>query len=75
MARKARQAPDPVALEEALRARPEDFEFFEAMRRLECAYPERPRLAHSTRAAEDPVRLAHAAALEFPPPITYKNPP
>jgi type VI secretion system protein ImpH len=67
MARQARQAPHPVALEEALRARPEDFEFFEAMRRLECAYPERPRLAHSTKPAEDPVRLAHAAALEFPP--------
>lgn len=67
MARHARQAPDPVALEAALRDRPFDFEFFEAMRRLECAYPDRPRLGHSTKPAEDPVRLAHAAALEFPP--------
>ncbi|GAB2917713.1 type VI secretion system baseplate subunit TssG [Paraburkholderia jirisanensis] len=67
MARHARQAPDPVALEAALAQRPEDFEFFEALRRLECAYPEAPRLARSTRAAEDPVRLAHAATLEFPP--------
>ncbi|MFC0396988.1 type VI secretion system baseplate subunit TssG [Paraburkholderia rhizosphaerae] len=66
MARDARQAPDPVALEHALRTRPHDFEFFEAMRRLECAYPARPRLAHSTRPAEDPVRLAHTAALDFP---------
>ncbi|MGF6936693.1 type VI secretion system protein ImpH [Paraburkholderia sp. UCT70] len=66
MARESRQAPDPVVLEAALRASPEDFEFFEAMRRLECAYPERPRFGHSTRPAEDPVRLAHAAALEFP---------
>jgi len=54
-------------LEQALRERPQDFEFFEAMRRLECAYPERPRLARSTKPAEDPVRLAHAATLEFPP--------
>ncbi len=66
MARNARQAPDPVALEAALRERPFDFEFFEAMRRLECAYPARPRLGHSTKPAEDPVRLAHAATLEFP---------
>jgi type VI secretion system protein ImpH len=67
MARPTRQTPDPVALEEALRARPEDFEFFEALRRLECAYPDHPRLGHSTKPAEDPVRLAHAATLEFPP--------
>ncbi|WP_186089611.1 type VI secretion system baseplate subunit TssG [Burkholderia gladioli] len=66
MARNARQAPDPVALEAALRERPFDFEFFEAMRRLECAYPARPRLGHSTKPAEDPLRLAHAATLEFP---------
>lgn len=66
MARDTRQATDPVALEAALRARPEDFEFFEAMRRLECVYPERPRLGHSTKPAEDPVRLAHAAGLAFP---------
>lgn len=67
MARHTRQAPDPVALEEALHERPFDFEFLEAMRRLECAYPDRPRFGHSTKPAEDPVRLAHAATLEFPP--------
>lgn len=66
MARHARQAPDPVALEAALHERPFDFEFFEAMRRLECAYPDHPRFGHSTKPADDPVRLAHAAALEFP---------
>jgi type VI secretion system protein ImpH len=61
-----RQAPDLVALEAALRTSPRDFEFFEAMRRLECAWPERPRLGQSTRPAQDPVRLAHAATLAFP---------
>jgi type VI secretion system protein ImpH len=66
MARNTRQTSDPVALEAALRERPFDFEFFEALRRLECAYPERPRLGHSTKPAEDPVRLAHSASLEFP---------
>src|ERR1700754_3824817 len=66
MDRKARQASDSVALEEALRARPQDFEFFEALRRFECAYPQNPRFAHSTKPADDPIRLAHAATLEFP---------
>jgi type VI secretion system protein ImpH len=66
MARQARQASDPVALEEALRARPQDFEFFEALRWFECAYPRHPRFARSTKPADDPIRLAHAATLEFP---------
>jgi type VI secretion system protein ImpH len=66
MARKARQASALVALEAALRERPQDFEFFEAMRRLECAYAQHPRFAHSTKPADDPVRLAHAATLAFP---------
>lgn len=72
MARDTRQTPNPMrqdaaALEAALRDRPFDFEFFEAMRRLECAYPAHPRFGHSTKPAEDPVRLAHVATLEFPP--------
>ena len=58
------QAP---ALEAALTNRPQDFEFFEAMRRLECAHPEQPRFGHSTRPADDPVRLAQAVSLEFAP--------
>lgn len=66
MAREPRQTADPLALEAALGERPEDFEFFEAMRLLESAYPALPRFGHSTRPAEDPVRLGHAASLEFP---------
>ncbi|RUL77715.1 type VI secretion system baseplate subunit TssG [Dyella choica] len=63
----ARQAPDPVALENALRERPEAFEFFEALRWLESAYPGRPRLGRSTKPAEDPVRLCQTPSLEFAP--------
>ena len=67
MAGTARQAPDPVALERALREQPEGFEFFEALRRLECAYPGRPRLGESAKPSEDPVRLCHTPSLAFPP--------
>ncbi|MGB3747193.1 MAG: type VI secretion system baseplate subunit TssG [Rhodanobacter sp.] len=67
MARPAGNTPDAVALENALRDQPESFEFFEAMRRLECAFPERPRLGHSTKASDDFVRLGQTPSLAFAP--------
>lgn len=67
MARAARQTPDPVALQRALQEHPEAFELFEALRRIECAYPGQPRLGESTRPAEDPVRLGETPSLAFAP--------
>lgn len=67
MARKAGNTTDAVALENALRDHPEAFEFFEAARRLECVFPERPRLGHSTKAADDFVRLCQTPSLAFAP--------
>lgn len=67
MARTAGYAPDPVALERALEERPGDFDFFEAIRRLECAYPSRPRLGESTKPSEDFVRLCQTPSLAFAP--------
>jgi type VI secretion system protein ImpH len=66
MARPAGNTADAVALENALRDHPEDFEFFEAARRLECAFPERPRLGHSTKATDDFVRFCQTPSLSFP---------
>lgn len=70
MARPARHAAGPVsaaALQRALRERPQDFEFFAALRALERAHPQHPRLGHSTRPADDPVRLRHTPSLAFAP--------
>ncbi len=67
MARKAGNTTDAVALENALRDHPEAFEFFEAARRLECAFPERPRLGHSAKAVDDFVRLCQTPSLAFAP--------
>lgn len=67
MAGTAGQATDPVALLDALHDHPERFDFFEALRRIECAYPEQPRLGHSTKPSEDPVRLCHTPSLAFAP--------
>ena len=67
MAGTAGQAPDPLALLHALHGAPERFEFYDAVRRIECAYPQHPRLGRSTKPAEDPVRLRHTASLAFAP--------
>ena len=61
------RAPDAVALERALQERPGDFDFFEAIRQLECAHPTRPRLGESTKPSEDFVRLCQTPSLAFAP--------
>ncbi|OZB60517.1 MAG: type VI secretion protein [Lysobacterales bacterium 14-68-21] len=67
MAGTAGQAPDTVALLAALHAEPERFDFHDAVRRIECAHPDKPRLGESTKPAEDPVRLRHTPSLAFAP--------
>ncbi len=42
------------------------FDFFEAVRRLECAHPDNPRIGRSVRPIDDPVRLAQDPSLAFP---------
>lgn len=67
MAGPARHTPDPVALQNALRDQPESFDFFEALRRLECAFPQQPRLGHSSKPSDDFVRLCQSPSLAFAP--------
>ncbi len=74
--------PDEAALQEASQAmaqalwarlqdRPYDFDLFQAMRRIEGAYPHLPRLGTALRPQDEPVRFAQEAALNFAPaPIT-----
>ncbi|PWV64780.1 type VI secretion system baseplate subunit TssG [Plasticicumulans acidivorans] len=56
-----------VELFTALAAEPYHFDFWQALRRIECAFPERPRLGESSRLAEDPVRLSQPPFVIFPP--------
>lgn len=67
MARKARKSPDSVRLLKDLRERPQDFELFEALRRIECAFPQHPRMGQAARPQDEPLRLAQRASLEFAP--------
>jgi type VI secretion system protein ImpH len=56
-----------VDLFETLRRTPYAFHFFQALRRLECLYRDRPRLGKSIRLTDDPVRLAQEPSLAFAP--------
>lgn len=48
-----------------LRAAPGDHHLFQALRLVEAAHPDRPRLGQSRRPGQDPVRLGQAAELAF----------
>lgn len=65
MADQARAAPHDVM--ETLRKEPHRFDFFQALRLIECCYPDKPRLGTSSRASEDPVRLAQLPEMDFAP--------
>lgn len=59
-------APDLTRLD-ALKASPQSFHIFQALRLLEAAYDDRPRLGRSRRPSDDAVRLGQEAELAFPP--------
>jgi type VI secretion system protein ImpH len=50
-----------------LQEKPYEWGFFQALRRIECANPERPRIGESLRPLDDPVRLAQEPSLLFAP--------
>lgn len=54
-------------LNERMLVSPWGFDFFEALRRLECSRPDLPRVGTSQRLAEDPVRLGQQPSLTFAP--------
>jgi type VI secretion system protein ImpH len=56
-----------VTLMEQLEAEPYAFDFFQAIRRLDCANPDKPRTGHSLRPADDPMRFGQEASMAFAP--------
>jgi type VI secretion system protein ImpH len=67
MAGTERAAPHPVNPLDALQREPWAFDFFQALRRLECAFPDKPRIGRSKRPSEDAIRLGQEASLAFAP--------
>jgi len=66
MAGETRASDDPVAVRADLTARVHALEFFEALRRVECLWPDKPRIGTATRPADEPVRLGQSPSLDFP---------
>jgi len=50
-----------------LEAEPWAFDFHTALRRLDCAYPDRPQSGFAARPAEEPVRIGQDPSLTFAP--------
>jgi type VI secretion system protein ImpH len=65
MAESDRQASDSIAAEMSLR--PHAFNFFQAVRRLEAEYADRPRVGSSIRLEEDFLRFCQIPSLAFAP--------
>lgn len=65
MAAEDRQETRALALLQALQAEPERFDLFQALRRLECVFRDRPRWGEALRPADEPARLGQEAALTF----------
>ena len=67
MASKGRPASGSITPEQALANEACRFGFYQALRRLECAHAEKPRLGQSRRPVDDAVRLTQEASLAFAP--------
>jgi len=65
MASEDRAAAD--ALIRSLHEKPHGYSFYQAVRRLENARADLPRVGHSRRPSEDPIRFCQEASLAFPP--------
>src|SRR3954447_6533983 len=61
------QSGETADLLRPLAAAPERFDLFAALRLLEAAHPDRPRLGEARRARDEPVRLSQPPHLHFPP--------
>ncbi|KIN69995.1 Type VI secretion protein [Sulfitobacter noctilucicola] len=67
MATEKRAGPDTLSHLAKLMEEPEKHHIFQAMRVIDAAYPDAPRLGDSRRPREDRVRLGQEAELAFPP--------
>jgi type VI secretion system protein ImpH len=67
MADADRTSSHSVTLPDQLEEAPYAFDFFQAVRRLDCAQPDKPQTGMSSRVADDPVRFGQEASLAFAP--------
>lgn len=58
---------DPLSLLSELEAHPGRFDFYAALRQLECAFAHLPRIGEATRPADEAVRFGQHSSLAFEP--------
>lgn len=58
---------DHLTYLQALEMAPYRHDFFQALRRIECLFPQLPRIGQALRPADEAVRLAQEAAMDFAP--------
>jgi type VI secretion system protein ImpH len=63
------QEADIVSYFRALEERPFDFDFFQTLRRIECLFPDKPRIGQALRPADEPVRFGQEPSLAFAPAV------
>jgi len=67
MAGPDRETTDPLDRSAGLARDPHRYGFYQALRLIECAHPDRPRLGRGVKAADDPVFLGQEPSLAFAP--------
>lgn len=67
MASEARMPTESVTLAASMAAAPWNYDFFQALRLIECESAPLPRLGHSLRLADDPLRLGQKPDCSFAP--------
>ena len=67
MESQTRTPSDPVDTLTAMQDQPWEYDFFQALRRIECEAPHLPRFGHSLRLSDDPLRLGQQPDCAFAP--------
>jgi len=62
-----RSTPDPLTYFRALEDKPFSFDFFQALRRIECLHPGKPRLGKGLRPIDEAVRIGQEPSMTFAP--------
>lgn len=71
-----RNSPDPLTYFRTLEDKPFSFDFFQALRRIECLHPRKPKLGTAMRPIDEPLRLAQEPSMAFAPStLSACNPP
>src|SRR5690606_13407548 len=67
MADSDRTTSDRLTLYRELQESPYSFDFFHALRRVECANPDKARIGRSVKPADDAIRLGQEPSMAFAP--------